>query len=324
MDPLPHVLPPAVDWRSWPPSTTSPRWAELITSHAEADLPYALLGIPSDAGIPTRPGARFGPDAIRAQWGRLGLLCDGAALSVEPLIHDLGNIQPAATDHWETHQRTEAALSAALTAQPGLFPLILGGDHSLTAPAFMAYQRFHGHQLGMLVFDAHYDVREWSRTDLTSGTPFRRILELGPGALAGRNLIYLGIRDFANSPHYHQWITEQGATIFDMRTIRTRGIAAVMAEAIERASQGTEGVWCSLDIDVVDQGDAPGASATGPGGLRSGDLLEAVDLVARSGVSRAFDVMEVSPPCDFQEMTSRLAAQSLATFITVREGRHHP
>lgn len=324
MDPLPHVLPAGVHPASLGISTTSPKWNALVTDDPELQVPYSLLGCPFDGGIPTRPGARFGPDAIRAQWYRLGLLHGETGLPLTPLICDRGNVEVVGTTAAMTHSRLESSWQAILTSQPNVFPITLGGDHGLTAPAFLGYQRFHEHQLGLIVFDAHFDVREWTPDSLSSGTPFRRILDAGAGALAGRNLVYIGIRPFANSPHYLEYVREQGATIFDMATLHRRGIDRVMQEAIDIASQGTEGIWVSLDIDVMDQGDAPGASATGPGGMRSGDLLVAMEKLGSSGAVCALDVMEVSPPLDFQEMTSRLAAHAIATFIHCRESLDRP
>lgn len=319
MDPLPHLLPPGIDPLSLGLSELSPKWNALVATAPEDPLPYHVIGCPFDGGIPTRPGARFGPDAIRAQWWKLGLLHGTTAVPSEPLIHDHGNVEVVPTSGMETHDRLESAWTALYAQALDAFPITLGGDHGLTAPAFMGYQKFHGHQLGLIVFDAHFDVREWSPSRLSSGTPFRRILEMGASALAGRHLVYIGIRPFANSLGYLEYVQEQGATIFDMKTIRQRGIDNVMAEAVAIASQGTEGIYVSLDIDVMDQGDAPGASATGPGGLRNGDLLAAMEALGRAGSVIGLDVMEVSPPLDFQEMTSRLAAHAIATFIASRE-----
>ncbi|MEO7993666.1 MAG: agmatinase family protein [bacterium] len=322
MEPLPHLIPASFDWRSITPSAASPRLGEAVVTALDTEPPYALLGIPADTGIATRPGARFGPDAIRQQLAKLGTWSGTEGLNVAtPLIADLGNLSVLSQAPWKTHQRVEEALESALAAAPWAFPLAIGGDHSLTAPLFRAFQRTRGYQCGLIVFDAHYDVREYDTDNLSSGTPFRRILELGPNALSGRNLVYIGIRPFCNAPAYHHYVIEQGATVIDMAALRERGIARVMEQALNVAGEGTEAVYCSLDIDVIDQGDAPGASATGPGGMRSGDLLEAMRLLGQSGQCAMLDCMEISPPCDHQDMTSRLAAHALAAYIAAREER---
>lgn len=322
MEPIPHLVAPGVDYRAMVPSPTSPKIGEAITADRDSDgIKYLLLGCPYDAGIPSRPGARFGPDAIRTQLAKLGTWTGQGELKVdEKLILDLGNIEALQTAPLGTLGRLEAALSQALTDHRGAFPVVLGGDHSLTAAAFTAVQRAHGGQLGCLVFDAHYDVREWDPEHLSSGTPFRRILELGTNAIVGRNLVYVGIRPFANSPYYQRWVFEQGAWSFYVHEVRARGMAGIIDEAMDLATQGTDGVYCSLDIDAIDQGDAPGASATGPGGLRADELLMAMEMLGKGGSLVALDVMETSPPLDFQDMTSRLAAHAIATFIAAREG----
>ncbi len=295
----------------------SPRLVALFTNfnpESPARRKFGLMGIPYDGAIPTRPGARSGPDGIRNAF--FGLTNFDGEVSVDPstpLVTDFGDVIPAVGNTAETHLRVEECVRF-VSAWCDL-PIFLGGDHSLTYPCFKAILEEGEQRLGLIVFDAHHDVRDYSQKVILSGTPFRRIIELAGDRFSPTNLVQIGIRPFANSRPYQDWLKESGAVFFTTGQIQREGIEKVVERAIEVAFRDTDAVYLSIDIDVLDQAFAPGVSAAAPGGLTFRELYFAVRTITERTTLAAVDVMEVSPLLDYRDQTSRVAAHLIAGII---------
>ena len=305
-----------IDWgRFRPIDEASPRLASVISNVVPGTpCPIGLLGVPFDGAIPTRPGARFGPEAIRQ--GLLRLAADDGKRALTKLdVGDYGDVICVQGNVAATHARCYEA--ARLVAGSAALPLFLGGDHSLTYPCFKAVAEGR-RPLGIITFDAHHDVRTYTEEQISSGTPFRRCLELGAGYLRGENLVQIGLRPFANSRAYADYCRAQGITCWSVQDVETKGMVEVARAAAKIASAGTSGVYLSVDIDVVDAAFAPGASATAPGGLTARELLSGVATIAELVPLVAADIMEVSPPLDQGARSSELAALILATLLACR------
>ncbi len=307
-----HLLPGPVNWERGGADASFPRLAAQIhnTTLAKSHQ-VGLLGLPFDGAIPTRPGARFAPEAIRRSLLRLA--ADDGERALAPVdIGDYGDVVCLSGNVAATHERCYELARAVASA--AAFPVFLGGDHSLTFPCFRAVAE-RARPLGLITFDAHHDVRTYSAEQITSGTPFRRCLELGADTVRGANLVQLGLRPFSNSRAYAEYCRGQGVTCLSVRDIETRGVVEAARMAVEIAAAGTAGIYLSVDIDVVDAAFAPGASATAPGGLTAREILAGVATVARHANLVAMDVMEVSPPLDEGDRTSHLAALLIATVL---------
>ena len=303
-----------IDWRRYPADVEHRSFGNQISSAALDDRhDVGLLGMPSDVAIPTRPGARFGPEAIRKSLARLS--ADDGTRALDLDIADYGDVSPTTGNVEQTQQR--CYLVAGRVVEVAALPIFIGGDHSLTYPCFRAVAEARG-PLGLITFDAHHDVRTYSSASITSGTPFRRCLELGGNALRGSNLVQIGIREFCNSRAYAQYCRREGVHWFSIDAIESHGIREVAARAVELASVGTQGVYLSLDIDVVDAAFAPGASAASSGGLSAREILAGVAVVAQEAKLVAVDLMEVSPPLDEGTRTSDLAARLIARILAAR------
>lgn len=265
--------------------------------------PVGLFGIPFDGAVIGRKGAREGPRAIREQMARLKpWTLDAGEPSFR--IRDWGDVALDAEGAVQAaHEATTRAARDVLDG--GHFPLALGGDHSLTHPLVLAHRGPRCRTLGVINLDAHLDVRDVVDGKLNSGQSFGRLLE--SGFVPGRNLVEVGLRDFANATRYAEKARKAGATLIGADAWRAdpRG---VIDRAIDLAARGTDGVYLSVDVDVLDQAHAPGVSAPTPGGVDTALLYAAIRRIAERAPLVGADFMEVAPPLDRDGMTSRAVA----------------
>lgn len=304
------------------PDPTDPRLLDLfVPRSADADL--LLAGIPYDGAVIGRKGCRDGPTAIREAFRWVGGHHAGTGRSLQGLrIHDLGDAPVVEGDTRKTHQFVQGVLAAAL-AQPK--PLVvLGGDNSLSYATFRALHAVHGGKWGVVVLDAHYDLRP-VQGQPSSGTPYRRILEEVPGdPVAGRNLAEVGIRPYANAPSLATYAKEHGVTVIPVTEVRAKGIAHAARKALAAAGKGVDHLFLSVDIDGLDQAIAPGCSAPGPGGLTFDEAAHLVEAVASDPRCRGMDLVEVAPGLDPTGNTARVAAQLVAHFAGALLARGGP
>ena len=263
----------------------------------------AVVGAPWDDSTTNRPGARFGPRALRAQGYVPGT--HHLDLDVEIFEHlEVVDYGDAICRHGMT-EASHAAIRERVgeVARRGIVPVVLGGDHSVTWPAATAVAEHHGFgRVGIVHFDAHADTADSVGGNLAShGTPMRRLVE--SGAVPGRNFVQVGLRGYWPPADVFAWMREQGMRWHFMQEVWERGSPAVVADAIAEALAGPEAVYLSVDIDVLDPGFAPGTGTPEPGGMAPADLLRAVREIALRTDLVALDVVEVSPPYDWADAT---------------------
>jgi formimidoylglutamase len=277
----------------------------------------AIVGAPFDDAVSHRPGARFGPRAIRQANYSTGTL-NSLQLGVEPFevltVVDAGdaNIVPA----WL--ERSHAVIFRKIrdVAETGAIPIVLGGDHSITWPSATAIAQVRAPgSVGIVHFDAHADTANEDWGVLAGhGTPMRRLIE--SGAVAGRNFVQVGLRGYWPSVSTFDWMKANGLRWHFMREIEERGAEAVVADAIAEALDGPDYVYLSLDIDVIDPGMAPGTGTPEPGGMLSREVLRAIRQVVGSVELAGMDVVEVSPPYDHAETTASVANRAVLEAIS--------
>jgi agmatinase len=275
-------------------------------SHARA----AIIGAPFDGGTSHRPGARFGPQAIRttdylAHDGQRPSLALGVDGLVELGVVDLGDVLMPPGEIERSLHALEERVSAV--AQAGVIPIILGGDHSIALSDVTGVARHVGWgRVSVVHFDAHADTGATQLGSLYGhGTPMRRLIE--SGACRGDRFIQIGLRGYWPEPETLDWMAAQGMRSFEMSEIVDRGLDAVLDDALTLALDDCDAVFLSVDVDVVDPGAAPGTGTPEPGGLTSRQLLDAVRRIAMSVPVAGLDVVEVSPPYDHAEITAYLA-----------------
>ncbi len=316
-----HLVGPP-DGRRVPRYTGPDTFARLPALEAVGSASVAVVGIPFDSGVSYRPGARFGPAAIRA--GSKMLRPYHPALDIEPWtvmqVADAGDI---AVNPFSI----AAAISTITDAtrrllQQATHVIALGGDHTIALPVLRATSERHG-RVALIHFDAHLDTWDtYFGEPYTHGTPFRRAVEEGLLDLGAS--VHVGIR----SPLYARSDLADDAGL-GFATISTAEIAADgIKPAVERirARVGDRPVYVSVDIDVLDPAHAPGTGTPEPGGLSSRELqlllrgLEDLRLVGA-------DVVEVAPAYDHAELTALIAANvvyELLGLFALRKAPNRP
>ena len=277
-------------------------------TYADADV--VVLGAPFDGGTSHRPGTRFGPQAIRTtdylphdrSRPSLALRVDGLQ---DLRVLDAGDVEMFSGDA----ERSLGALEEAVTtvARSGALPLVLGGDHAIAFADAKGVANHHGHgRVSMIHFDAHADTGDIQSGSLWGhGAPMRRLIE--SGALRGDRFLQLGLRGYWPGPDTLAWMAEQGMRSFEMTEIGARGLTACLDEAFAIATDGCDGVFLSVDIDVCDPGHAPGTGTPEPGGFSARQLLDSVRRICMELPVVGIDVVEVSPPYDHADITAALA-----------------
>ncbi|MFG2038378.1 agmatinase [Dactylosporangium sp. NPDC048998] len=286
-----------------------------------------IIGAPFDGGTSHRPGTRFGPQAIRQA---CYLPHDGSrpslALRVDALrdlrVLDAGDVEMYAGDAAASIQALEEAVFAV--ADAGAIPLVLGGDHTIAWPDATGVARKHGYgRVSMVHFDAHADTGDVEFGSLIGhGQPMRRLIE--SGAVRGDRFLQIGLRGYWPGPETLDWMAGQRMRSYEMTEIVARGLDECLGEAFGIATDECEGVFLSVDVDVVDPGMAPGTGTPEPGGLTSRQLLDAVRRCCYELPIVGVDVVEVSPPYDHAEITAYLAnrvvLESLSAIAARRRG----
>jgi agmatinase len=272
----------------------------------------AIVGVPFDTGTSYRPGARFGPGAIR-QGSRL-LRPYNPALGVSPFaqrqVADASDLAITPFDIDRAVKEIEAGIDALAERAPRA--VALGGDHTVALPILRSLHRRFG-PVAVVHFDAHLDTWDtYFDAPVTHGTPFRRAVE--EGLLRPGSCVHLGTRASLYSDQDLPDDARLGFQVISAGDIADAGVRAV-GEAV-RARVATAPVYVSVDVDVLDPAHAPGTGTPEPGGLSSRELLALVRLLSGLRVVGA-DVVEVSPAYDHAEITAIAAAHVVYELISI-------
>jgi agmatinase len=273
----------------------------VVTDPEGVDV--AIVGVPFDTATTLRPGARFGPDAIRT--GSMMIRPYHPALDVDVFealsVVDWGGLDVTPGNAQRTLEQIATGLAPLLGA--GIVPIVLGGDHSIALGELRAHAKAHG-PVALVLLDAHADTwDEYWGERYFHGTPFRRAVE--EGLLLPERSLLAGMR----GPLY---------TREDMAATRELGFEVIEGDALLRMSAeeygrrvreriGDAPAYLSFDIDFVDPGFAPGTGTPEIGGPSAREALELLRSLAGMEF-RGFDLVEVSPPYDGPGQTTALLA----------------
>lgn len=293
-----------------------------------------IIGAPIDFGAGRR-GVDMGPAAIRLaalveRLGRLGLE-----------TRDMGNVPVPLREHAPVGEPALRFLDLILPVHVAIaeavgrtlaedrFPLVIGGDHSVGLGSIAAAAR--GRRIGVIWIDTHGDFNT-SETTLSGnvhGMPLAALAGLGDERLvrlAGwrpegeridpENIVIVGARDL--DPAEADLLRREGVTVYSMAVIDRYGLRRVMEKAIEIACRGTDGLYASFDLDVMDPQVAPGVGTPSPGGMttREGHLV--MELLAESGKMIGLDIVEVNPILDERNRTAELAVDLVLSALGKR------
>ncbi|WP_397532677.1 agmatinase [Roseateles sp.] len=284
-----------------------------------APRPYGVAGIAWDGCVTNRPGARFGPRAIREA---SHMLCDGTHplfdCTPEELLSDHGDL-PLPNTSLKDMRAAMAPLIAPLIARQHM--AWLGGDHSITLPLLRAYKAHFGQPLAVIHFDAHCDtwVDHFGEESGHGTWVYEAIQE---GLVIKECFVQLGIRS-AGERAARDYVRDQGGLIFDARSLRGLESAAQLAPVLDEiqarmAAHGHPPLYLSLDIDCLDPAFAPGTGTPEPGGMSTNQVLSILEELSPALNFVGMDCVEVAPPYDHAELTSYAAAQFVWTYLCGR------
>jgi agmatinase len=267
-----------------------------------------IVGAPIDGRVTNRPGARFGPRAIRAACPGTGSSRPHLTLGADPLVDllvlDYGDAEPRPGDLAGQLNLVRERVGDVLDA--GAIPVVLGGDHSLVhATVGAVSDRLGVDGFCLFQFDTHADTGEIFDGRLTHGNPIRMLIE--EGRLRGERLWQIGLRGYWPEPSVFDWMRTAGIRWSGMDDIEEAGIDSVVATVIGELEHLGCPVYLSVDIDVLDPAFAPGTGTPEPGGLTVRELLRALRAVASALPIAGIEVVEVSPPYDHSDVTALAA-----------------
>lgn len=284
-----------------------------------------IIGVPMDYGSGRR-GVDMGPSAIRYAGLEAGL----EALGHE--VRDHGDVTVPPSEIFEAGDPTLKYLEpilevvqrvadrvAASTAEDRV-TVVLGGDHSIALGSVAGAAR--GREIGVIWLDTHgdFNTNETTPSGNIHGMPLsalcgigdERLVTLGgtrePGPIVDpQNIAIVGARDLDDEEK--RLMQKAGITVYSMESVDRYGIGEVMRRAIDIASRGTEGIYVSFDLDVIDPNYAPGVGTPFPGGLTFREAHLAVEMLAESAKVVGLDLVEVNPILDRSNATGELAVQ---------------
>ena len=262
----------------------------------QADI--ALLGFPVHKSSITPNSCHLAPKAIRSALARYSTFSASGDVDLRELkITDLGDVTGADSSNGK---KVIAKKVNGLLDKYGLL-IALGGDNSIT---YTVASGLFGDlsKVGLITLDAHHDLRDGN----TNGSPVWRLIQAG---LPGKNIVQIGISDFANSKEYSTRAKEAGIFVITRAQLRNKSIQDAMKQAFAHLGRNVDHIYVDLDVDVCDRSVAPACPAATPGGISADELRQAAFLAGANYKVRAVDITEIDPKRDSKdERTVRLAA----------------
>ena len=287
----------------------SPSDPETLTA---ADVDVGVVGFPFDGTCISRTGANMGPRAIRAastQTRHYHFEYD-TDLRDHYGMADCGDVPVVPGNVAASLDRGADLLETVLEA--GAMPVMLGGDHVTTVSGVRALGA-HADDPGLVLVDTHFDTAdEVAGERYNHCCPIARAVD--EGGFDPEKISIIGLSAPTNPREELEVALEQGMNLYSLDEVARRGAATVAREATARANDGSDAVYLTLDIDVLDAGAAPGTGVPTNGGLYTRELLQILGVVASEGVD-AVDVVETSPQLDPAGVTPRMAVRSIVDIL---------
>ncbi|WP_426037660.1 agmatinase family protein [Brevundimonas sp. DC300-4] len=290
----------ALGWRSV---------ADLVGDHPDA--PVALIGAPLNERSLTPGRCDLGPKAFRAVLPRLSTYDIETGRELGLRVHDAGDVPLKAVSPADAFIPLRDAVKAQ--ASRGL-TILVGGNNAITRPGV------HGlglDRVGVLTLDAHFDLRDTDQ-GLTNGNPIQAVLDDG---LAGARISQVGLAPFANTRRAHEKARAAGISVRMARECRERGLAAVVAEELERLSALCDVLYVDFDIDVIDRSQWPASPGARPGGVSVHDFFDATRVIGAHPKVRAVDLTEYDPSLDVGDLGSLTAGRWFCELLAGFETR---
>jgi agmatinase len=292
----------------------------FMKAPAAAEQRYAVAGVAWDGSTTNRPGARFGPRAVREA---SHMLCDGVHphfnVTPEGYLGDAGDLPLPNTSLAGMREEMMPHAQRLIRAHHIAW---IGGDHSITLPLLRAYKAWLGKPLAVVHFDAHCDTWQ-DHFGEPSGHGTWVYEAIQEGLVVRECFTQLGIRS-AGQREAREYVRDQGGLVYTARDLRGLENAAQLAPVLDSIRQrwqqhGQPPLYLSLDIDCLDPAFAPGTGTPEPGGLSTNQVLTVLEELADLPFV-GMDCVEVAPPYDHAELTSYAAACFVWTYLCGRIG----
>ena len=285
---------------------------------AEVDVALVGAGVDMSAGM---RGTGFGPRALRSHDMYLPSMAIGLTHQhtrvdafEELVVADYGD---APVDPESSYRSIEPIRGVVREiAEAGTLPFVIGGDHSLMYPDVAALADVYGKgKIGVVHFDAHFDASSFFvGHNHSHGTPVRRLIE--QGHVNGNNFIQVGLRGFVPNDEDMAWMRDQGFRYHFMAEVERHGWDHVMERAITEAAEGTDYLYVSLDIDVLDPAYAPGTGTPEPNGLTPRELFPLLRRLGAETNLIGVELVELNPLVDPTYVTPLVANRCVRELIT--------
>jgi agmatinase len=287
----------------------SPAEPDALT---KAGVDVGVVGFPFDGTCISRTGANMGPRGIRAastQTRHYHFEYD-TDLRDHYTMADCGDVPVVPGNVAASLDRGADLLGTVLEA--GAMPVMLGGDHVTTVSGVRALGA-HADDPGLVLVDTHFDTAdEVAGERYNHCCPIARAVD--EGGFDPEKISIIGLSAPTNPREELEVALEQGMNLYSLDEVARRGAATVAREATAKANDGSDAVYLTLDIDVLDAGAAPGTGVPTNGGLYTRELLQILGVVASEGVD-AVDVVETSPQLDPAGVTPRMAVRSIVDIL---------
>ena len=286
----------------------------IIENLSNLNTDVGFLGIPYDVGNSWRPGTRFGPREIRnystrySGWGgsqQKGYwdINQNKRFLEDISMSDCGDVDVAYYDIERNRKIITQTVKKILKA--GTFPVVIGGDHSITYPCICAFEDFKS--LDIIQIDAHLDwIDEVDGIRYANGSPMRRSMELD----FTNKMVQLGIRCIRSRESDYNFAKSQGSKIFTRQDIRQKGVDEIVEKLPPLGN-----VYVSIDIDGLDPSVAPGTGSPTVDGLLYYEVINLLKGITKKSNVVGFDIVEVNPMVDLSGQTCLLATTLILEFL---------
>lgn len=286
--------------------------APYVTDLDQLKADFAVLGVPFDEGTWGQPGERYGPRDLRESSQEYNhdltegfYYIDGDRTVLKgKRWADVGDVLLYPTVPAQTNDKITAAVKKILEKKA--FPIVLGGDHSITFPVLRAVDAALGKEVTLVHFDAHLDTWNGEPGNLDHASWVKRAAQL-PGV---KKIVQIGMRGLANDPEAVGNARKIHSSIVTSEQIHAKGVAWALAQI-----PASENIYISLDVDVMDPSLAPGTGTLEPDGLNFRELDELLQGVAGKGKLVGFDVVEVNPYRDPSGRTAQTAVRLMIDLL---------
>ncbi len=319
--PYPQLKPPSFRWS--PAQGSEPKvneWIRTLSGEEQkvdfSSVDVTILGIPLSRSSISASAASETPEAMRQAWKSFNPYHLEYDADLTPLhVLDLGDVRQHVTDISLSHKWIIEAMVSMRNHHSNVLPIMLGGDHSITAMLVKGWKIAHPEQrIGILQLDTHFDLRSLEDNGPSNGTPIRNLIE--SGTIQGEDVYNVGLHGFYNAKSLKEYADQVGVNYITLRKVREQGITSTIQSVLEHLSAKVDVIYLTVDMDVLDIAYAPGVPAATPGGMRTDELFEAVYLAGSHPLVKAMDIVCLDPYRDVAQTTVKSGVHVMLTFLT--------